>query len=206
MVFFFPKFERSSRPFVRFRSSRLPQPARSVQFRGSGWAPPAAFVRVRSSRNPRERQRLRRSYTINTNDDLAEPNATDQSHPLLWSVERNEKYVPAITGALAAAGGPRADDTGRPHSFAPNKIRASWCLATGDHLASHPGRPGSGQKRKRGERRGERRACGRWRETHTRTWSPPHIAQRAAADTSGLGSAAAAPPSAGSAGRRCSFD
>ena len=53
-----PKFERSSRTFVRFRSSRLPQPARSVQSRGSGWAPPAAFVRVRSSRNPRERQRL----------------------------------------------------------------------------------------------------------------------------------------------------
>ena len=57
-VFFFPKFERSSRTFVRFRSSRLPQPARSVQFRGSGWAPPAAFVRVRSSRNPRELEGL----------------------------------------------------------------------------------------------------------------------------------------------------
>ena len=59
MIFFFPKFERSSRTFVRFRSSRLPQPARSVQFRGSGWAPPAAFVRVRSSRNPRELEGLR---------------------------------------------------------------------------------------------------------------------------------------------------
>ena len=46
-------FERSSRTFVRFRSSRLPQPARSVQFEVR-----AAFVRVRSSRNPRERQRL----------------------------------------------------------------------------------------------------------------------------------------------------
>ena len=97
MIFFFPKFERSSRLFVRFRSSRLPQPARSVQFRGSGWAPPAAFVRVRSSRNPRERQRLR--YCVHQHH---KSSLSPAPHSLS---EGGHNYRSAITGMISGKWG-----------------------------------------------------------------------------------------------------